>query len=232
MSLSASKLHPIFSRSKPQVPEPKRPPSIIPDHIRAPPGTPTSELQNATGTESDNDDAHDESPHNPNPPAASAESNEHVPPEPHEPKTTGRRKPRKKGRKLFKPSLILENSGSVARDHLASERTFLAYIRTSLLLASTGSPEALVQLFAVASANPQVSATLGHVRQFARPLGATMVVFGLCILIVGVRRYFRIQKYLTQGKFPVTRFAIAGIAIGTAIIIIIVFGVLVSAKKN
>lgn len=36
------------------------------------------------------------------------------------------------------PSLLLENSGSVARDHLASERTFLAYVRTSLALASAG----------------------------------------------------------------------------------------------
>jgi uncharacterized membrane protein YidH (DUF202 family) len=34
--------------------------------------------------------------------------------------------------------LVLENSGSVARDHLASERTFLAYVRTSLTLASAG----------------------------------------------------------------------------------------------
>jgi len=35
-------------------------------------------------------------------------------------------------------SLRLENSGSVARDHLASERTFLAYMRTSLAITSSG----------------------------------------------------------------------------------------------
>ena len=34
--------------------------------------------------------------------------------------------------------LRLENSGCVARDHLASERTFLAYMRTSLAIASSG----------------------------------------------------------------------------------------------
>lgn len=38
----------------------------------------------------------------------------------------------------IKPSLVLENSGSVARDHLAAERTFLAYVRTSLGLATMG----------------------------------------------------------------------------------------------
>lgn len=34
--------------------------------------------------------------------------------------------------------LSLENSGNVARDHLASERTFLAYVRTSLTMSSAG----------------------------------------------------------------------------------------------
>lgn len=39
---------------------------------------------------------------------------------------------------LNSTSMRLENTGSVARDHLASERTFLAYIRTSLAIASSG----------------------------------------------------------------------------------------------
>jgi hypothetical protein len=38
----------------------------------------------------------------------------------------------------FGLSLTLQNTGSVARDHLASERTFLAYVRTSLSFASAG----------------------------------------------------------------------------------------------
>lgn len=38
----------------------------------------------------------------------------------------------------FGLSLTLKNTGSVARDHLASERTFLAYVRTSLSFASAG----------------------------------------------------------------------------------------------
>jgi hypothetical protein len=43
-----------------------------------------------------------------------------------------------KSKEGYHVSLILTNSGSVARDHLASERTFLAYVRTSLALASMG----------------------------------------------------------------------------------------------
>ena len=42
-------------------------------------------------------------------------------------------------------SISLENKGSVARDHLALERTFLAWLRTSLAFASIG--VAITQLF-------------------------------------------------------------------------------------
>lgn len=38
----------------------------------------------------------------------------------------------------YAATIVLENNGSVARDHLASERTFLAYVRTSLAIASAG----------------------------------------------------------------------------------------------
>lgn len=48
-----------------------------------------------------------------------------------------------KSKEGYKIALILTNSGSVARDHLALERTFLAYVRTSLAMASTGVGERL-----------------------------------------------------------------------------------------
>lgn len=129
----------------------------------------------------------------------------------------------------FQPCLVLENSGSVARDHLASERTFLAYIRTSLLLATTG--VVLVQLFAVAStSNSTSSPVLVRIRDSAAPLGATLVAIGLLVLALGVRRYFLIQSYLTKGLFPVTRLAAAGITIVFTVVIVVIFGVLVSTR--
>lgn len=102
-------------------------------------------------------------------------------------------------------SLRLENSGSVARDHLASERTFLAYMRTSLAIASAGVGElhlplvlghilnacrfflALVQLFAItaASSSSYVSITAHKLHSYARPLGAATVIMGLIVLVIG-----------------------------------------------
>ncbi|KAI5821947.1 hypothetical protein K523DRAFT_188355, partial [Schizophyllum commune Tattone D] len=85
--------------------------------------------------------------------------------------------------------LTLENSGSVARDHLASERTFLAYTRTSLVIASTG--VALVQLFTISaetganSSSTTFTPTSPRLARWARPLGAATIAFGILVLAIG-----------------------------------------------
>jgi uncharacterized membrane protein YidH (DUF202 family) len=102
----------------------------------------------------------------------------------------------------FSLSLTLKNTGSVARDHLASERTFLAYVRTSLSFASAGvgtsvttlgavtfkfvTHLALVQLFRVSvstSANGSLSGA--SAARYARPLGATLIALGISVLGLG-----------------------------------------------
>ncbi|KAJ7743128.1 hypothetical protein B0H16DRAFT_1561963 [Mycena metata] len=132
-----------------------------------------------------------------------------------------------------KVSLVLENSGSVARDHLASERTFLAYVRTSLVIASTG--VALVQLFTISSNTTtddklDFVPTARRIQAWARPLGATMVCFGLVVLTLGTIRYFRIQSALTQGLFPVARLTAASITLILGTIIVVLFAILLSAR--
>lgn len=77
-----------------------------------------------------------------------------------------------------------------ARDHLASERTWLAYIRTSLAVSSSG--VALVQLFTIAAnRNPDGHGLSAHIQTFARPLGATMVLIGLGVCLLGEHRQLR-----------------------------------------
>ncbi|CAE6404094.1 unnamed protein product [Rhizoctonia solani] len=131
----------------------------------------------------------------------------------------------------YSPQMVLENSGSVARDHLANERTWLAYVRTSLAIASTG--VALVQLFTIAAQQPTGTVLIGaKLQRFARPLGAVIVVIGMAVLALGVTRYFRVQHALTLNKFPPARKTVAFISTVLAAIVAIVFGILVGVPRR
>ncbi|CAE6473524.1 unnamed protein product [Rhizoctonia solani] len=145
----------------------------------------------------------------------------------------------------YSPRMVLENSGSVARDHLANERTWLAYVRTSLAIASTGvayvrtslaiasTGVALVQLFTIAAQQPTGTVLIGaKLQRFARPLGAVIVVIGMAVLALGVNRYFRIQHALTMNKFPPARKTVAFISTVLAAIVAVVFGILVGVPRR
>ncbi|KAI0345596.1 hypothetical protein BDW22DRAFT_1417975 [Trametopsis cervina] len=123
----------------------------------------------------------------------------------------------------WKPTLTLENSGSVARDHLASERTFLAYVRTSLTIASTG--VALVQLFTISAATSNKA--LEH---YSRPIGAIVICIGLATLVLGLVRYFTIQSALVGGSYPVARVSTIMLAVIMSAVIIAVFGIIVGVR--
>jgi len=128
------------------------------------------------------------------------------------------------------PQLILENSGSVARDHLANERTWLAYVRTSLAVASTG--VALVQLFTIsAKQSPPDSDTVTRIQHFARPLGATTVILGFMVLVLGTTRYFRIQLALVDGVFPPARKTVGFVSVMLCALVAVVFSILVSVRR-
>ena len=94
--------------------------------------------------------------------------------------------------------LRLENSGSVARDHLASERTFLAYMRTSLGLASYGTGESPLfssgstlradhTIFYVAIVfSTATESAWQDLHVYIRSLGASTVILGLLVLFMGL----------------------------------------------
>lgn len=117
-------------------------------------------------------------------------------------------------------SLELENKGSVARDHLALERTFLAWLRTSLSFASIGI--AVTQLFRLnTSIDSDTDPNSETLRRIGKPLGATFIGISILILLLGYRRYYQGQQWVIKGKFPASRGTIVIVSIVACAIIVV-----------
>jgi uncharacterized membrane protein YidH (DUF202 family) len=126
------------------------------------------------------------------------------------------------------------------------ERTFLAWLRTSLAFASIGI--AVTQLFrlnssissrAISGPSTETLSLSSHLapalydpaiidkavnsgnrlRNVGKPLGATFIGIAIVILFVGSRRYFESQYWIIRGKFPASRGSVALVTLATACLI-------------
>lgn len=82
------------------------------------------------------------------------------------------------------------------RDHLANERTFLGYLRTSQIFSMIG-------IFIAQFFRLQHSATPDPILGFyvvSIPLSAIFQVFAILVLSIGCARYFKLQKTMALGK--------------------------------
>ncbi len=88
-----------------------------------------------------------------------------------------------------------------ASDHLANERTFLAWIRTSIAMMGFGFVIVKFALFirqiSVALHQPNVSSGKG----FSAVIGVIMVAFGAIIAALSFVRYRDVEKQLTNGSY-------------------------------
>lgn len=124
------------------------------------------------------------------------------------------------------------------------ERTFLAWLRTSLAFASIGI--AITQLFRLSKTGSNVHhRQLDHLsespllsppfyeptsiqtadaskrlRSLGKPLGTTFIGIAILILLVGFHRFVESQYWIIRGKFPASRGSVALIAFVAAALIV------------
>ncbi|KAI7870653.1 hypothetical protein BDF14DRAFT_1772197 [Spinellus fusiger] len=96
---------------------------------------------------------------------------------------------------VYSATKNLKTKTGVARDHLANERTYLAWLRTSLSTISCGI--AITQLFRLNA----VSNSSGLV-EYGRPVGMAFIGMSMVFLMFGCLRYFHVQTTLTRDYFP------------------------------
>ena len=90
----------------------------------------------------------------------------------------------------MKNSHVVPNVDSTARDHLANERTFLAWVRTAL---------GFIGLGVVIAKLLESTALLVEITGFA------LVVYGAIVLLYAIIRYERVAGLLQRGEFRVAK---------------------------
>lgn len=111
-------------------------------------------------------------------------------------------------------SLIVENKGSAGRDHMANERTFLAWMRTGFMLITVG--VAFMQMYSIQTRASEAiykgstfdlggHSSIDPLRKMGRPLGFLTAVFAIFVIFVGLFRYLTTQRALQLNRFPATR---------------------------
>lgn len=116
---------------------------------------------------------------------------------------------------LWGPLSTVANTGLTARDHLANERTVLAWLRTAVVLATLG-----MTLLQMSSLRKRARAVVdeGHVTladplkpwpsTIATPIGLLPGIASLVIAALGYGRYVRVQHGLRQAEFPAARYSV------------------------
>jgi putative membrane protein len=105
-----------------------------------------------------------------------------------------------------------------AREHLANERTLLAWVRTSLGLIALGFVVARFALFARALNAPSAGSTTSTV------FGIILVAGGLVAAIAGLMRYLRVRRQIDEDDFRPDAWALM-LLVGIALVMAIALGI-------
>lgn len=117
-----------------------------------------------------------------------------------------------------------------ARDHLANERTFLAWVRTGAAIVVFGFA---IGRFAIAMR--QLTALSGHPVRTAGIsvwMGASSIVAGVVLVIAGMVRYRKTREQLEAGSFEPAGFVVDLVTILTVLFGLVLAGYLIYTEKS
>jgi putative membrane protein len=124
---------------------------------------------------------------------------------------------------------VIEDSNR-ARDHLANERTFLAWVRTSVAIVVFGFA---IGRFAVAMR--QLTEFQGHASRstgLSVWMGMSAILAGVVMMMAGLARYRKTRAQLDEGKFEPAGFIVDLVTILTVLFGLALAGYLFYVQKS
>ena len=117
-----------------------------------------------------------------------------------------------------------------ARDHLANERTFLAWVRTGAAIVVFGFA---IGRFSIALR--QLTALQGHPVHrsgISVWMGAVSIVLGVAMVVAGLFRYRQTRDRLEQGAFEPAGFVLDLVTVLTVLFGLVLAGYLIYIEKS
>ena len=117
-----------------------------------------------------------------------------------------------------------------ARDHLANERTFLAWVRTGAAIVVFGFA---IGRFSIAMR--QLTVLVGHPVRTAGLsvwMGASSIMAGVALVLAGLVRYRRTRAQLDAGTFQPAGFVLDLVTILTVVFGLVLAGYLIYTEKS
>ncbi len=127
-------------------------------------------------------------------------------------------------RHCFGEGIVMDDKANNTNDHLANERTYLAWVRTSVGIMALGFVVVKFSLFV-----KQLSIILGkdkelHEKGYSAIIGILLVLVGAVTIIMGFWRYKKTQRQISSGKYAessVTMFVMTSILFLMSVLMIV-----------
>jgi putative membrane protein len=131
----------------------------------------------------------------------------------------------------MKENAVIENANANrARDHLANERTFLAWVRTGAAIVVFGFA---IGRFSIAMR--QLTQLQGHPLKtvgISVWMGSLTIVAGVALVVAGLMRYRKTREQLDAGTFEPAGYVVDLITTLTVLFGLVLAGYLIYAEKG